>query len=62
MGKPGSSLIFLYAGTDLDHSQNLVGSKLEPSYEFCQEDPISNICLILLLTNKQTEYLLGRDN
>ena len=47
--------IFLYPHNDPDHSQNLMGSKLEqdPSSYFSFVDLISSICVILL-TDKQT--------
>ena len=48
--------IFWYPGGDSDHSQNLMGSKLDqhPSFNFFPEDLTNSICIILL-TNKQMD-------
>ena len=55
MGHPGS-LIFLFPGGDLDHSQNIMGSKLDQDARFYlfDEDLTSSICVILQ-TNEQTD-------
>ena len=55
MEKSRSLIFFLYPNVDPDHSQNLMGSKLdrEPSAHFLHEDLASSICLILL-TSRQT--------
>ena len=48
--------IFLYPDDNSDHSQNLMGSTLnpDPSSDFYFEIPTSSICVILL-TNKQID-------
>ena len=56
ISKWGKIWILLYPDSDPDHSQNLMGSKLEqdPSGFFSlEEGPTSSICVILQ-TNKQT--------
>ena len=62
MGK--SELFFLHPDSDPDHSQSLMGYKLEqhPASAFFQEDPTCSVCIILLTnkgSNKQTDKLIN---